>query len=91
VSHNNKEYLFVFFVDFRQAFDIIPDIIPGRNILICIEDLGIPFEHRFGIYRYYEQVIAKLKTSQGWSEKINCNMGGKQGCPLSHTLFEIYI
>lgn len=76
MSHNNKEYLFVFFVDFRQAFDIIP----RRNNLICIEDLGIPFEHRFGIYRHYEQ-----------AGEINCNIGGKQSCPLSHTLFEIYI
>jgi hypothetical protein len=56
-----------------------------------MEDLGIPFQLRFVIYRLYEQVIAKLKISQGWLEDVNCNIGLKQGCLLSPTLFRIYI
>jgi hypothetical protein len=36
-------------------------------------------------------VIAKFKNIEGWSKEINCNIIFKQGCPLSPTLFGIYI
>jgi hypothetical protein len=41
--------------------------------------------------RMYENVISKLKNIEGWSKEINFNIGFKQGCPLSPTLFDIYI
>jgi hypothetical protein len=41
--------------------------------------------------RLYENVISKFRNTEGWSEEINCNIGVKQGCPLSPTLFGIYI
>ena len=39
----------------------------------------------------YENVIAKFENPEGWSKEINCNIGVKQGCALSPTLFGIYI
>ena len=39
----------------------------------------------------YENVIVKFKNIEGWSKEINCNIGVKQGCSLSPTLFGIYI
>ena len=41
--------------------------------------------------RLYEKVISKFKYNEGWKTYINCNIGVKQGFPLSHTLFGIYI
>jgi hypothetical protein len=41
--------------------------------------------------RLYENVIAKFRNIEDWLEEINCNIGVKQGCPLSPTLFGIYI
>jgi hypothetical protein len=37
------------------------------------------------------KLLPSLGTLEGWSEEINCNIGVKQGFPLSPTLFDIYI
>jgi hypothetical protein len=41
--------------------------------------------------RLYENVISKLWSTKGLFKEINCIIGVKQGCPLSPTLFDIYI
>jgi hypothetical protein len=41
--------------------------------------------------RLYEKVFSIFRNTKGWSEKINCNTGVKQGCPLPSTFFGIYI
>ena len=51
----------------------------------------MPLELRVATIRMYEKVIAKFKNNEGWSKEINCNIKFKQGCPLSPTLFGIYI
>jgi hypothetical protein len=46
---------------------------------------------RVVVIRLYENVISKFRNTKGWLEEINCNIGVKQGCPMSPTLFGIYI
>jgi hypothetical protein len=43
------------------------------------------------VIRLYENVIAKFRNTKCWLEEINCNIGVKQGFPMSPTLFGIYI
>lgn len=46
---------------------------------------------RVVVIRLYETVNAKYKTNEGWSKNIKCNIKVKLGCPISPTLFGIYI
>ena len=78
---------FVAFVDFRKAFDAVP----RNNLQNRLEEVKVPFELRVVAIRLYENVIIKFKSNKGWSRDIKCNLGVKQGCPLSPTLFGIYI
>ena len=78
---------FCCFVDFRKAFDTVP----RNNLWNRLEELNVPFELRAATIRLYENVISKLKRNKGWSKDIKCNIGVKQGFPLSPTLFGIYI
>jgi hypothetical protein len=41
--------------------------------------------------RLYESVLGRLRTAHGISDFIRSTIGVKQGCPLSPTLFGIYI
>ena len=84
---NTKTNLFCCFVDFRKAFDMVP----RKNLWNRLEEIKVPLELRATAIRMYENVIAKFKNTKGWSKEINCNIGVNQGCPLSPTLFGIYI
>jgi hypothetical protein len=84
---NNKTSLLWCFIDFRKSFDTMP----RNNVWNRLEGLKVPFELRATTVRLYENVIANLMNTKGWSEEINCNIGVKQGCPLSLVFFGIYI
>jgi hypothetical protein len=84
---NTKTNRFCCFVDFRKCFDTVP----RKNLWDRLEEIKMTFELRVVAIKLYENVIAKFKNIEGWSKEINCNIGVKQGCPLSPTLFGIYI
>ena len=79
--------LYCCFVDFRKAFDTIP-----RTVLWqVLEDLGVSGRVLTIIKSMYAQDSAAVKTSAGLSEIFRCLLGVKQGCPLSPTLFGLYV
>jgi hypothetical protein len=49
-----------------------------------------PYIHNVMI-RMYEKVISDMQCNNKWSMDSNCNIGVKQGWPLSPTTFGIYI
>ncbi|KAH9299597.1 hypothetical protein KI387_031279, partial [Taxus chinensis] len=65
--------------------------VPRKKLWDRMEELGIPDELRAAVHKLYEQVRAKIKTREGMSECFGSNIGVKQGCPLSPTLFGLYI
>jgi hypothetical protein len=84
---NTKTNRFCCFVDFRKDFDMVPK----KNLWNRLEEIKVPLKLRDVAIRMYENIIAKFKKTKGWSKDINCNIGIKQGCPLSPILFGIYI
>jgi hypothetical protein len=84
---NTKANILCCFVDFRKTFDMVP----RKNLWNRLEEIKVPLELRVASIRMYENVISKFKTTKGCSKDINYNIGVKQGCPLSPTLFRIYI
>ena len=82
-----KEEVFCCFVDFRKAFDTVP----RDKLWSRMEELGVPRHLRAAVHRMYEEVKVKIRTSAGISESFRSDIGVKQGCPLSPTLFGLYI
>ena len=56
-----------------------------------MEELEIPLHYRVIVHILYEEVKIKIRTSAGISESFRSDIGVKQGCPLSPTLFVLYI
>ena len=82
-----KEEAFCCFVDFKKAFDIV---LRGK-LWHRMEELEVPMHLRAVVHRLYEDVKVKIQTSTGISESFRSDIGVKQGCPLSPTLFGLYI
>lgn len=81
------EEVFCCFVDFKKAFDIVPT----TKLWSRMEEWEIPKQYRVVVHRLYDQVWVKIRTKQGFSECFGSDIGVKQGCPLSPTLFGVYI
>jgi hypothetical protein len=56
-----------------------------------MEELRVPIQLRAVVHRLYEEVKVKIKTTAGIFESFRSDIGVKQGCPLSPTLFGLYI
>lgn len=82
-----KGPLFCCFVDFSKAFDSVP-----RALLWArLKALGLPDEFIQAIELYYRDVKLRVRTDEGFSDAFPSESGVKQGCPLSPTLFGLFI
>ena len=82
-----KAPLYTCFVDFKKAYDSVP-----RDLLWTkLERLGVHGWFLDGIKALYADVPMAVKTAQGLSASFQSVMGVKQGCPLSPTLFGLYL
>ena len=79
--------LFCCFVDFRKAFDTVPRAVLWQ----VLEELGVRGRILDVIKSLYAHDSAAVRSSQGISAIFRCLMGVKQGCPLSPTLFGLYV
>ena len=57
--HNDKCNLFCYFLDLRNAFDIVPT----NNLWNRLEEIKVPFELRAAMIKLYETFIAKFKST----------------------------
>lgn len=82
-----KEEAFCYFVDFKKSFDTVP----RDKLWHRMEELGVPMHLRAAIHKLYEEVKVKIQTLAGISKSFRSDIGVKQGCPLSPTLFGLCI
>ena len=74
-------------MDFRKSFDNVPrDKLRER-----LKEIIVLPQLRIAMIHLYETITTRLKTNEGWSKDIKCNIGVKQGCPLFPSIFGIYI
>ena len=79
--------LYCCFVDFKKAFDTIP----RGGLWERMRKIGVPEHLQAGVGKLYEQVRCKLRTCAELVGDFESNIGVKQGCPLSPTLFGLFI
>ncbi len=76
-----------YFVDLKNPFNTVP----REKLWKHMEDLKVPNELRVAIHRLYDQDRARIKTKDGISEWFGNDIGVRHGCPLSPTLFGLYV
>jgi hypothetical protein len=79
--------LYVCYVDFKQAFDRVPrDKLWGK-----LQRVGIDGWALRAVQALYASVPMCVKLSTGYTRCFPSLLGVKQGCPLSPTLFGLYL
>lgn len=86
-ARSRRQRLFCCFVDFRKAFDTVPRF----RLFQRLHHLGFSGDMQWAVMALYERVTGRVRTRDGLSDEIHSTIGVKQGCPLSPTLFGLYI
>jgi hypothetical protein len=85
--HCHKKRLYVCFIDFRKAFDLVWH----EGLLYKLLNMGIGGNFYHILKSMYQSSNVKVKTSQGLSESIKAESGVRQGDGISPLLFNLYI
>lgn len=86
-TRSSKQSLFCSFLDFSRAFDTIP----RHQFSDKLSKLGTHGKMLSTIKSLYNNVQVVVKTPSGLTNLFESEIGVKQGCPLSPTLFGLYI
>ena len=86
-SGTERVPLYGVFVDFKKAFDMVSRPLLWR----LMHNLGLPAPFVAAVESYYMQVNFQVETPSGLGPRVSASQGVKQGCPLSPTLFGIFI
>ncbi len=81
------ERLYACFVDFQKAYDTVP-----RHLLWArLRQAGVAGSCIAAVQALYANVPMCVRTPDGCSDTFQSLLGLKQGCPLSPTLFGMYV
>ena len=83
----HRRPLYCCFVDFKKAFDSVPRELLWRRL----REAGIDGTFLSALQSLYSCVTARASTPTGLTDSFPCDLGVKQGCPLSPLLFGLYI
>jgi hypothetical protein len=87
LSRIPRSYLYTCFVDFKSAFDTV-----SRNALLYkLINLNIGGQFLNIIKSMYSEVSYCIKLDNKLTDSIPSNIGVKQGCVLSPTLFNLFL
>jgi hypothetical protein len=79
--------LYTCYVDFKKAYDTI-----DRDLLWTkLQRIGVHGEFLRSVQALYAEVPMGVQLADGMSDTFNSLLGVKQGCPLSPTLFGLFI
>ena len=86
-SRRKKSPLFVCFLDFVKAYDSVP-----RHLLWHImREIGVPDQFLSAVQSMYVDVACQVRLNGLVGLSFHACKGVKQGCPLSPTLFGVFI
>lgn len=82
-----KGRVYIFFVDFSKAFDQVP-----RELLMeRLAKEGVDGQFFDILKTVYSETKVQILTNYGLSNSVGNDQGVKQGCPMSPSLFNIFI
>ena len=87
VVKKTKGKLYAAFIDFKKAYDTVD----REKLFNRLKQLGIRGIYLNNIIAMYKNTSYKIKLTNGFLDPLECNLGLKQGCPLSPMLFNLYI
>ena len=86
-NRGKTKSLYTCFIDFRKAFDTVWQ----EGLLHKLLDIGIGRNFYSIIKDMYKKNCGQIKLKQGLTDTFPVELGVKQGCVLSPTLFNIYL